>query len=216
MPALACARGALQVHKGSAGGVGNSSSSSSAAAQQGRLQDERGSGGDTANGSGGGAMQQAQQYDFLTQQILVSRAPGTLCCEGGGGHPGLFTGTLAVLASLPCLPTSLQTGADTHTPHPGPHTPQADLRSSTQQSAQIEATMRHVSTLNQMISTAVMAQADMIEQLYNDAVKATHHISRGNVQLKKTIALNRSSRNWVLVLSVVAGLLLLFFDWFYS
>lgn len=76
--------------------------------------------------------------------------------------------------------------------------------------------MRHISTLNQMVSTAVMQQADMIEQLYNDAVEATHHVSRGNVELRKTIALNRSSRNWVMVLTVVAGLLLLFVDWFYS
>lgn len=76
--------------------------------------------------------------------------------------------------------------------------------------------MRHISTLNQMISTAVMQQADMIEQLYSDALEATHHISRGNVELQKTITLNRSSRNWVLVLCVLAGLMLLFFDWFYS
>lgn len=93
---------------------------------------------------------------------------------------------------------------------------QADLRASGQQAQQIESTMRHIATLNQMISTAVMEQAEMIEQLYNNALDATHNITRGNKELKKTIVLNRSSRNWVLVLSVVAALLLLFFDWFYS
>lgn len=92
----------------------------------------------------------------------------------------------------------------------------ADLRSSTQQAQQIESTMRHITTLNQMISTAVMEQAEMIEQLYNNALDATNNITRGNKELKKTIELNRSSRNWVMVLSIVAGLLLLFFDWFYS
>lgn len=93
---------------------------------------------------------------------------------------------------------------------------QADLRAASQQAQNIESTMRHISTLNQMISTAVMEQAEMIEQLYNNALDATHNVTRGNKELKKTIALNRSSRNWVMVLSIVAGLLLLFFDWFYS
>lgn len=67
-----------------------------------------------------------------------------------------------------------------------------------------------------MISTAVMQQAEMIETLYSNAVDATQHIQRGNVHLKKTIKVNRSSRLYLLVLFVVAGLLLLFFDWFNS
>lgn len=93
---------------------------------------------------------------------------------------------------------------------------QADLRAAGQQAQNIESSMRHITTLNQMISTAVMEQAEMIEQLYNNAVDATVNITRGNEELRKTIALNRSSRRWVLVLCVVAGLLLVFFDWFYS
>jgi hypothetical protein len=42
------------------------------------------------------------------------------------------------------------------------------------------------------------------------------HIKRGNVDLKKTIKLNRSSRYYLLVLMVTLSLLLLFFDWFNS
>lgn len=76
--------------------------------------------------------------------------------------------------------------------------------------------MRQVATLNQMISTAVMQQAEMIEQLYNNAVESTTNIKRGNRELKKTIQLNRSARYYTLVLLVTAGLLLLFFDWFNS
>jgi hypothetical protein len=42
------------------------------------------------------------------------------------------------------------------------------------------------------------------------------HIKRGNVDLKKTIQLNRSSRYYLLVLLIMLSLLLLFFDWFNS
>jgi t-SNARE complex subunit (syntaxin) len=42
-----------------------------------------------------------------------------------------------------------------------------------QQTQGIERTMREITTINQMISTAVMQQAEMIETLYNNAVDAT-------------------------------------------
>jgi len=64
---------------------------------------------------------------------------------------------------------------------------QAELQSSAQQAQEVERTMRQVATLNQMISTAVMHQAEMVEQLYNNAVDATHNLTRGNTELKKTI-----------------------------
>lgn len=93
---------------------------------------------------------------------------------------------------------------------------QEQLASAAQQAQGIERTVREITTINQMISTAVMQQAEMIEQLYNNAVDATHNIKRGNVDLKKTIQLNRSSRYYLLVLMVTLSLLLLFFDWFNS
>lgn len=91
-----------------------------------------------------------------------------------------------------------------------------ELTSALQQTQGIERTMREITTINQMISTAVMQQAEMIETLYNNAVDATQHIKRGNVDLKKTIQLNRSSRYYLLVLLITLSLLLLFFDWFNS
>ena len=42
-----------------------------------------------------------------------------------------------------------------------------------QQVQGVERTMREITTINQMISTAVMQQAEMIETLYNNAVDAT-------------------------------------------
>eukprot|EP00775_Hariotina_reticulata_P005983 gene5983-6222_t len=92
----------------------------------------------------------------------------------------------------------------------------AELQSAAQQAQEVERTMRQVATLNQMISTAVMHQAELVEQLYNNAVDATHNLQRGNTELKKTIKVNRSSRLYLLVLLVTASLLLLFFDWFNS
>eukprot|EP00879_Flechtneria_rotunda_P018309 GHRR01019206.1.p1 GENE.GHRR01019206.1~~GHRR01019206.1.p1 ORF type:complete len:133 (+),score=56.40 GHRR01019206.1:718-1116(+) len=91
-----------------------------------------------------------------------------------------------------------------------------DLRTAAQQAQGIERSMREITTINQMISTAVMQQAELLEQLYNDAVDATHNIKAGNVQLKKTIHINRSTRYYLTVLLVIAGLLLLFFHWFNS
>jgi hypothetical protein len=50
---------------------------------------------------------------------------------------------------------------------------QEELTSAAQQAQGIERTMREITTINQMISTAVMQQAEMIETLYNNAVDAT-------------------------------------------
>ncbi len=93
---------------------------------------------------------------------------------------------------------------------------QEDLTSTSQQAYQVEKSMREITTLNQMISTAVMQQAESIEQLYNVAVEATSQIKRGNEELRKTVRLNRSSQLYIFVLLMTATFLLLFFDWFYS
>lgn len=186
--------------------------------------------------NGHGSMQQAQQYDTTTQQIIVSTSFAASSTAWQSCCAGLHdTFEFAHCWPIPavrmqhciCALTLLRVCTPVHL-NPMKQSPncmsnrmsvlllQADLRASGQQAQQIESTMRHITTLNQMISTAVMEQAEMIEQLYNNALDATHNITRGNKELKKTIVLNRSSRNWVLVLSVVAALLLLFFDWFYS
>lgn len=48
------------------------------------------------------------------------------------------------------------------------------------------------------------------------AVEATGHISRANVQLGKAIRANRSSRKFLLVFFLAASLGVLFLDWWYS
>ncbi|KAG2438037.1 hypothetical protein HXX76_005651 [Chlamydomonas incerta] len=80
----------------------------------------------------------------------------------------------------------------------------------------VEQSVRDVAALNQMFSTAVLAQAETIESIYMAAVEATHNITRGNESLTKTVAINRSSSRYILVLLLVATACLLFFDWFNS
>ncbi len=80
----------------------------------------------------------------------------------------------------------------------------------------MERSVREITTMQQMISTAVMEQAEAIEQLYNVAVEATTHIKRGNEEVRKTIAVNRSSTLYIVVMLLVASLMLLLFDWLNS
>lgn len=80
----------------------------------------------------------------------------------------------------------------------------------------VEQAVRDVAALNQMFSTAVLAQAETIESIYLAAVEATHHITAGNESLTKTVAINRSTTWYIVVLLLVATLCLLFFDWFNS
>ncbi|KAF8059460.1 SYP81 [Scenedesmus sp. PABB004] len=91
-----------------------------------------------------------------------------------------------------------------------------ELRTAAAQARGVERTVREISTINQMLSTAVMAQAEAIETLYSNAVEASGHLAAGNAQLRRTIAVNRSGRRYMLVLLLTAALLLLFFDWFNS
>ncbi|KXZ41617.1 hypothetical protein GPECTOR_360g130 [Gonium pectorale] len=100
----------------------------------------------------------------------------------------------------------------------------------------VERAVRDVAALNQMFSSAVLAQpihppvhpparppagapetkAETIEGIYMAAVEATHNITAGNESLRKTVDVNRSTTRYVLVLLLVATLSLLFFDWFNS
>ncbi|GLC51579.1 hypothetical protein PLESTB_000517600 [Pleodorina starrii] len=80
----------------------------------------------------------------------------------------------------------------------------------------VEQAVRDVAALNQMFSSAVLAQAETIEAIYLAAVDATHNITAGNEALTKTVAVNRSTTRYIVVLLLVATLCLLFFDWFNS
>lgn len=80
----------------------------------------------------------------------------------------------------------------------------------------IERTVRDISTMNQLISAAVTQQAEAVEQLYADALSASEHVTRGNVSLRRTVEVNRSSRYLLSLLMLLLGLLLLFYDAFNS
>lgn len=86
----------------------------------------------------------------------------------------------------------------------------------TGQVQQVERTVREIAAMQQMISTAVAQQAEAIEQIYNEAVAATLDVRRGNAELTKTLAVNRSSTLYLVVLLLVASALLLLYDWINS
>lgn len=79
-----------------------------------------------------------------------------------------------------------------------------------------EKMMQEITTLNQMLSTQIMGQAEQIEQIYSDAVQASMNMTRGNKHLKKAVDYSRSTRKYILVILIVASFVLLFFDRFYS
>ncbi len=69
--------------------------------------------------------------------------------------------------------------------------------------------------LNQLFSAAISSQAAAIEAIYDNTLQATTYVKAGNVELQKTIEVNRSTRWYILVLLLVATLCLLFLDWFH-
>lgn len=76
--------------------------------------------------------------------------------------------------------------------------------------------MMEVSALFQVFSSAVHSQAEAIEHIYDAACEATHFVAAGNESLVKTIAVDRSSQRYLLVLLMVATLCLLLYDWMNS
>jgi syntaxin 18 len=93
---------------------------------------------------------------------------------------------------------------------------QQELASMSDQVQRAEQSVREIASLNQAFSAAVFHQAEQIETLYNEAVAATSNIGQGNIQLEKTIRVNKSSRKCMMVLLFLFSLGLLFVDWFYS
>lgn len=93
---------------------------------------------------------------------------------------------------------------------------QHELLSRVDEVSRAEKTVREIATLNQMFSTAILAQSEQIEQLYMEAVAATGQLEQGNVQLEKAIRTNKSGRKYLFIFLVLATFGLLFLDWFYS
>ena len=54
---------------------------------------------------------------------------------------------------------------------------------------------------------------EQLETLYSEAVTASADLARGNVQLKRTFDVNKSSRLYISVFFLIASLSLLLFDW---
>ncbi|CAL5220930.1 g3028 [Coccomyxa viridis] len=91
-----------------------------------------------------------------------------------------------------------------------------ELSSLNQSARGIESTMRELAQLSQMFSAQVMHQAEQIEQLYQQAVKATVYTEKGNVSLGKAIKASGSASNLLIWFIIFFAAALLFFDWFHS
>lgn len=79
-----------------------------------------------------------------------------------------------------------------------------------------ETQVREVAALNQAFSAAISHQTEQIERLYAEAVRATGHLERANVQLDKTARANRGG-HWTLVaFMLLATLGLVLMDWWHS
>ncbi|KAK9910638.1 hypothetical protein M0R45_034593 [Rubus argutus] len=77
-----------------------------------------------------------------------------------------------------------------------------------------EIRMVKMSALNHLMATHVLQQAQQIEQLYNQAVEATHNVNLGNEELSKAIQRNTSSSTFLLLFLFVLTFSILFLDWY--
>eukprot|EP00897_Mesotaenium_endlicherianum_P003361 jgi/Mesen1/3052/ME000018S02367 len=91
---------------------------------------------------------------------------------------------------------------------------QMELTELLETSREAESKMLDLAALNHMFSTHVLQQTRQIEELYVKAVEATTNISKGNVELRKTVAANRSNRTFLILFFFVASFALLFLDWY--
>jgi syntaxin 18 len=93
---------------------------------------------------------------------------------------------------------------------------QAELLSMSDQVQTTEKTVREIATLHQMFSTAILHQSEQIEKLFLEAVAATKTLGSANVQLDKAVKTNKSAQKCMFILLVMASMMLLFLDWWYS
>lgn len=96
------------------------------------------------------------------------------------------------------------------------HALQMELISLSDQVQEAERSVREIASLNIAFSAAIFQQAEQIETLYKEAVEATENIDQGNVQLRKTVQVNKSSRKCIFILLLSFSLALLLLDWWYS
>eukprot|EP00850_Spirogloea_muscicola_P017687 SM000154S01422 [mRNA] locus=s154:270731:272748:- [translate_table: standard] len=91
---------------------------------------------------------------------------------------------------------------------------QVELSSLMDSAREAESKMLEMSALSHLFSTHIVQQAHQIEQLYQQAVEATHNVEKGNKELVKTVRSNKDNRTFLLLFLIVASLALLFLDWY--
>ncbi|KAK9929016.1 hypothetical protein M0R45_026126 [Rubus argutus] len=91
---------------------------------------------------------------------------------------------------------------------------QVELTSLLDAVQETETKMVEMSALNHLMSTHVLHQAQQIEQLYDQAVEATHNVNLGNKELSKAIQRNTSSRTFLVLFLFVLTFSILFLDWY--
>ncbi|KAK9283733.1 hypothetical protein L1049_011983 [Liquidambar formosana] len=91
---------------------------------------------------------------------------------------------------------------------------QVELTSLLDAVQETETKMVEMSALNHLMSTHVLQQAQQIEILYEQAVKATTNVELGNKELSQAIQRNSSSRTFLLLFLFVLTFSILFLDWY--
>ena len=91
------------------------------------------------------------------------------------------------------------------------------LRTTEDQLASIkhaEASLLEISALQSELVTHLTQQAEVTDQLYEDAITVSGRVEEGNRQLRKARERNRESRLFLLVFLIGASLTLLFLDYY--
>ena len=78
---------------------------------------------------------------------------------------------------------------------------------------QAQRAMSEIAELNQYMAAMINDQSYQIDTLYANALTTGENIRKGNVNLDKTIQVNKGGRQLMFYTFVFASLLLLFFDW---
>lgn len=76
----------------------------------------------------------------------------------------------------------------------------------------VEQQITEISRLEGVLSTHLREQAEVIEQLYDDAVGATMSTLEGNQNLQQATKNSSTNRKFVLIFLILASLSLLFLD----
>jgi len=93
---------------------------------------------------------------------------------------------------------------------------QSSIEDSMSTITEAEASLREVSTLTQVMNEQALKQLNQIEQVYYDALAASHSLLGGAKELEKTLRVAGKGRRWLTYLMVSLSLSLLVADWWFS